>query len=477
MNSPPSAESRGLYQKRIPIHTRSVRGSFRSFKNAVLATAFLVFFGLPWLSWNRLEGPAQALAFDLVGRRFFVFDMVIYPQDVFALSLLLFIAAALLFFVTTLVGRAWCGYFCFQTLWSDLFVMIEHLFQGERPARLRLHQQTWNLEKLLKLGATHTLWLLVSWWTAVTFMLYFGYAPELLARYFAGTLDAAGYVTVGVLTFSTYVAAGLVREQVCTYICPYGRFQGVMVEPETLVVTYEYRRGEGSAGRAPSAAGQKTREERAAKGLGDCIDCGFCVQVCPAGIDIRDGLQYRCISCGLCIDACNNIMDTMGFQRGLIRYDNQFNADAGSPTPPKLYWKRLKTLGYGLALMLMSGLLVYVLASRSEFEESVQQVRQPLFVVLSTGEIRNRYQVRITNKTDREQSYVIRVQGLPEQAMDMGDLRSIVVRPGKSLVIPVSVRLKPEVAARINAFDVVIAPVGEPGKSAVRRVRFHTREE
>ncbi len=264
-------EQVALYQKRIPVFTRSVKGTFRRFKTAVLVLAYAVYFLLPWLPWSRLDAPAQAVLFDLPGRRFLIFGLTVYPQDVVWLALLLFIAAILLFFVTGLVGRAFCGYFCFQTLWTDFFIWIEHWVQGERPARVRLYRQPWNGEKLLKVGGTHALWLLASFWTGFTFVAYFAYAPQLAVDFFTGEAAAAAYITTGILTLSTYAAAGLMREQVCTYVCPYGRFQSVMYEAETLAVHYDARRGEGSQGRASARAGQRTLAERHDKGLGDCV--------------------------------------------------------------------------------------------------------------------------------------------------------------------------------------------------------------
>ncbi|MFN3750014.1 MAG: cytochrome c oxidase accessory protein CcoG [Thiobacillus sp.] len=462
----------GLYQKRIPIFTRSVKGKFRRFKTTVLVLAYAVYFLLPWLPWERLDAPAQALLFDLPGRRFLIFGLTVYPQDVIWLALLLFIAAILLFMVTGLVGRAFCGYFCFQTLWTDCFIWIEHAIQGERPARVRLYRQPWNREKLLKVGGTHAVWLLVSFWTAFTFAAYFTYAPQLVVDFFTGQAAAAAYITVGVLTLSTYVAAGLMREQICTYVCPYGRFQSVMYEPETLAVHYDARRGEGAHGRATARAGQRTLEERHAKGLGDCVDCGLCVQVCPAGIDIRDGLQYKCISCGLCIDACNTIMDSFNFPRGLIRYDSEANLAAATPGKPRLHWKRLKIIGYGAAIVLMSAFLVYSVATRGTFERAVTQVRQPLYVVLSNGDIRNRYQIRITNKDATEQTYVISARGIPDEALDLGNFREIRLKPGHTGVVQASVRLSPALAARTQTFELIITPAGRPGEARSENVRF-----
>jgi cytochrome c oxidase accessory protein FixG len=461
-----------LYQKRIPIFTRSVKGRFRRFKTSVLVLAYAIYFLLPWLPWQRLDAPAQAVLFDLPGRRFLIFGLTVYPQDVIWLALLLFIAAILLFFVTGLVGRAFCGYFCFQTLWTDFFIWIEHKLQGERPARVRLYRQPWNREKVLKVGGTHALWMLASLWTGLTFIFYFAYAPQLLLGFFTGQAAAAAYITVGILTLSTYVAAGLMREQICTYVCPYGRFQSVMYEPETLAVHYDARRGEAAHGRAAARATQRTLAERHEKGLGDCVDCGLCVQVCPVGIDIREGLQYKCISCGLCIDACNTIMDSFNFPRGLIRYDSEKNLASPTPAAPKLKWRRLKTIGYGVALVLMSGYLVYSVVTRGNFDRTVNQIRQPLYVMLSNGDIRNRYQIRITNKAAQAQTYEISARGIPAAALDLGNFREVTIKPGHSALVQASVRLPLAVAAQTQRFELVITPQGKPAETNVEYVRF-----
>ena len=463
-----------LLNRKIPIVTRSVKGKFRNFKTAVMVIAYAVYFLLPWLPWNRSSGASQAVLFDLESRRFFILNLVAYPQDIFWLAMVLFIAAALLFFTTGLIGRAWCGYFCFQTLWTDLFIMIEHLIQGERPARLKLMKQPWNAEKVLKVGGSHALMIIISFWTAVTFACYFAYAPEFVHNLFTGHAAEAGYITVVILTVTTYIAAGLAREQICTLACPYARFQGVMYEATTLAVAYDSKRGEGVAGRIAPVKGRRTREERQAAGHGDCIDCGFCVQVCPTGIDIREGLQYQCISCGLCIDACNNIMDSVGFPRGLIRYDSEQNIASPVPHKPRLDWKRSKVLGYAAALLVATMILFYSIGTRQGTDANVQQVRQPLFVTLSDGSVRNRYQINIVNKTEQEQRYELRVQGIPANALDIGHLQEIRVRAGKSLSINAKVSLASEMARGTKEFSFVIIPMGEEGDPIVVKAPFNS---
>jgi cytochrome c oxidase accessory protein FixG len=466
-----------LYQKRIPIFVRSVEGKFRNFKTGILVLAYTVFFSLPWVQWDRASSADQAIMFDLVSKRFFIFDLVVYPQDIFWLSMLLFIAAALLFFVTGLVGRAWCGYFCFQTLWTDMFMLIEHMIQGERPARMRLSKQPWNLEKVLKIGSSHFFMILVSFWTGFTFAAYFAYAPDLLHKFFTGEAVQAAYITVITLTITTYVAGGHAREQICNYICPYSRFQGVMYEQDTLAVSYDTRRGEGTAGRSLPKEGLRTREERQAKGHGDCIDCGFCVQVCPTGIDIRNGLQYQCISCGLCIDACNNIMDSVGFPRGLIRYDSERNLKSEHPEKPHLKWKSLKVLGYASALIIMIGALGYNIGTRSDAEVRVQQIRQPLFVKLSDGSVRNRYQVHIVNKTEADQTYQVVVSGIPASALDLGKVSTIRVRAGKDLLLNAKIDLPEDMAKKTREFEFVVTAESAPREPIVRKVGFISGQE
>ncbi|MHB8915896.1 MAG: cytochrome c oxidase accessory protein CcoG [Thiobacillus sp.] len=469
-------EQLGPYQKRIPIVTRSIKGRFRNFKTWVLVFAYATFFLLPWLPWSRADAPSQAVLFDIPARRFLIFGLTAYPQDIVWFALLLFLAALLLFFVTGLIGRAFCGYFCFQTLWTDFFIWIERLLQGERPARVRLYRQPWGTEKLLKVGGTHALWIVFSFWTALTFVLYFAYAPEMVARFFQAQASLSAYLTVGILTVTTYAAAGWMREQICTYICPYGRFQSVMYAPQTLAVHYDAKRGENVHGRASARAGLRTLDERHAKGHGDCVDCGLCVQVCPAGIDIREGLQYKCISCGLCVDACSSIMDSFQFPRGLIRYDAEANLAKAQPAPPKLHWKRLNIIGYAVAFIVMSGLLAYSIAMRASFDSSVSQIRQPLYVVMSNGDIRNRYQIRLTNKTAQPMRYQIDAVGVPAGALDFGNFHQVPLAAGQSALVQASVRLNAEQAAKTRGFQFHIRPLAATAKVQVEPVHFDKPE-
>lgn len=440
------------YQSRIPIYPRSVKGRFRTIKYAVLAVAYGVYFLLPWLRWARDNAPDQAVLFDLVGRRFYLFDLVVYPQDIFWLAGLLVIFALLLFFVTGVAGRVFCGYFCFQTLWTDVYILIERLVQGERNARIKLANAPWGANKAIKLGLTHFLWIAMAFVTGLTFTLYWGDAPQLIARFFTGQAPFAAYATTLFLTATTYVMAGLAREQVCTYMCPYARFQGVMFDSDTLIVAYDEQRGEREAGRHKPSKGYMEREARIDANVGDCIDCGYCVQVCPVGIDIRNGMQYQCISCALCIDACDTIMDSIGYPRGLIRYTSQKALEGKKSNP-----FNLKNLGYALVLMAAIGLLIWGITHRAMVELNVAQFRQPLSVTLSDGRIQNRYEIKINNKTSEPVRYRISIDGLPQAELDLGDNQVVTVHPEHSIKLMAKVNRHPQQAEQERrAFDFVI---------------------
>ena len=405
-----------LYKAREPIHPKSVHGRFRTFKTTVMLLAYAFFYLLPWVRWDRLVGPHQAVMFDIPTRRYYLFDLVIHPQDMFLLAGFLILAAWLLFFVTGLVGRAFCGYFCFQTLWTDLFMKVEALVQGDRNKRMRLEKQPWNGEKIFKKGLTLLIWTAIAFWTGFTFTAYWADAPQLFVDFFTGNAVSAAYITTGILTATTLVAAGFAREQVCIYMCPYARFQSVMFDKETLLVSYDYNRGEGEIGRKPLTKGLMTREERTEAGTGDCIDCKLCVQVCPTGIDIRNGLQLECISCGLCIDACNEIMTKRGWPQGLIRYASEQEIETGEkPSLPKF-----RTIGYGVAITLATALLFYGVFSRAPADFSVRQIRQPLYVTMSDGSIQNNYEVKINNKIQQPLELTLSTKGLKGAKMAIG---------------------------------------------------------
>lgn len=462
-----NAGETSLYEARTHIYPRSVSGRFRRLKWGVVVLAYGVYFLLPWLRWDRASGPDQAVLFDLAGRRFYLFDLIVHPQDIFWLAGLLMIAAYLLFFVTGLAGRVFCGYFCFQTLWTDVYILIERLVQGERPARIRLAKAPWGAGKALKLAGTHLLWLLVAFLTGLTFVLYWGNAPDLVRQFFTGQAPFAAYATVLFLTTTTYVMAGIAREQVCTYMCPYARFQSVMFDRDTLIVSYDRARGEGTAGRAKLGSGLKTPTQRSTQGVGDCIDCGYCVQVCPTGIDIRNGLQIQCISCALCIDACDTIMDSLEWPRGLVGYTSERREQTGGHA--RLL--RPKVIGYATVLLIAVGLLGWSIARQAPFDLTVAQVRQPLFVQLSDGRIQNRYEIKINNKTDAPLTLRFSAAGLPDGAeLDLGRFAEVELDPEQRLRLAAAVRLAPSrFDGQSHPFELIAAPVGGSGLAPVSR--------
>ena len=427
--------TQALDQPRMRIYPRSVKGRFRTIKWAVLGLAYGVYFLLPWLRWERNVGPDQAVLFDIVQRKFYLFGLVAHAQDLFWLAGFLVIAALLLFFVTGIAGRVFCGYFCFQTLWTDLYLLIERMVQGDRVARIRLDKSPLGVNKLLRKAATHLLWLLVAFATGLTFTLYWGNAPTLVVQWFTGSAPFPAYATTLFLTATTYVMAGLAREQVCTYMCPYARFQSVMFDADTRIVAYDVARGEGAAGRHKVTRSLKSRRQREQQGVGDCIDCGYCVQVCPTGIDIRNGLQVQCISCALCIDACDTIMGSLGWPRGLISYTSERQAQGDISR----IWKP-RTLAYGAVLVAAIGALVWSVSHQAPLEMSVVQVRQPLFVRLSDGRIQNSYELHLANKTDQPLQLAVMMRGLAGAELDIGQLASLQLAAQHSVRVMARVR-------------------------------------
>ena len=459
-----------IQEVHIPIHPRSVKGYFRTLKNIILVVAYLVYFLLPWVPWERATGPNQAVLWDLVGRKFYLFGLVIHPKEIFWLAGILMIAALLLFFVTGIAGRIFCGYFCFQTLWTDIFVGIERLVQGERPARIRLDKQPWNTEKIRKKSLTHILWLLFAFITGLTFTLYWGYAPELFKAFFTGSAAAPMYITTLIITATTYTMAGFAREQTCTHMCPYSRFQSAMFDRDTKLVAYDQKRGEGEQGRSKVTREFKTREERQAAGIGDCIDCGYCVQVCPTGIDIRNGLQVSCIHCALCIDACNNIMDKMEWPRGLIRYSSE-HEEAGK----KARILKPKNFGYGIALLLSLVVLIWSVEHKAELDTAITQIRQPLYVRLSDGSIQNSYEIKLTNYTQKEQFLTLGLDRLDNATLDVGKIQSIHLRPEQQLRLLVKVKQKTEQQTqKVSDFNFIVYPKDKNINEKRIKARFYT---
>lgn len=397
---------RSLYAVREKVYAKRAHGTFRNIKWIVMAVTLGIYYLMPWLRWDR--GPHlsdQAVLLDFPNRRFFFFFLEIWPQEFYFVTGLLILAALSLFLVTALAGRVWCGYTCPQTVWTDLMIAVERLWQGDRNARMRLDKAPWTFEKIWRKAGTHATWLLISVATGGAFVFYFREAPTLAMEFVSFQAPAIAWIFVGIFTATTYLLGGIAREQVCTYMCPWPRIQGAMFDHHSLLVSYRAWRGEP---RGPHKKGESW------EGRGDCIDCLQCVAVCPAGIDIRDGAQLECIQCALCIDACNAIMDKVGRPRGLIAYDTVDNLEAaakGGSSP--VQWIRSRTVLYAAAIAVVGLIMLVAVARRSELEVNVLRDRNPLFVQLSDGSIRNGYTVKILNKRHDTRSFHIGTEGLP----------------------------------------------------------------
>lgn len=404
--SPPTTEvDLQLFKKQETIYPKAVSGKFRSLKWLAMTICLTLYYFAPFIRWDRGgSAPDQAILIDMERGRAYWFWFEIWPQEVYILTGILIVAAIALFFVTSILGRVWCGFFCFQTVWTDLFMLVERRIQGDSFKRKKLREGPWTFEKIYKLGATHIAWLAISWFTAGSFVLYFNDAPTLVRSFFEFNVSPTVLGFIGGLTFSTYLLAGFAREQVCTYMCPYARFQSAMFDKETLIISYDPLRGE------PRGKHKKGADWT---GLGDCVDCTACVQVCPTGIDIRDGLQMECIACGLCIDACDDIMDKVGLPRGLIAYHTEKYMDNHQKgETEKFHLLRPRTLYYIIVLSVVTLLMIYALLTRPPLDLTVLHDRNPLFVTMSNGEIRNGYDIKILNKTHEDRQYKLSVSGL-----------------------------------------------------------------
>jgi len=420
------AEHRELYKKREPIFPKRMDGTFRRVKWAAMAVLLGIYYITPWLRWDRgPNAPDQAVLLDLPARRFYFFWIEIWPQEVIYLTGLLILGALGLFLATSLAGRLWCGYACPQTVWTDMFIAVERFFEGRRNVRMRLDKAPWTANKALRKTGKHITWLLIAMATGGAWVFYFADAPTLLKDLITFDAPFVAYSTVAILTGTTYLLGGFAREQVCIYMCPWPRIQGAMVDEESLAVTYRFDRGEP---RGPHKKGESW------DGRGDCVDCHQCVVVCPMGIDIRDGLQLECIQCALCIDACNDIMDKVDRPRGLIAYDTDANIERrqkGEKT--KFRFIRARTLVYAAAFVVVGAIMLYSLATRAPTEVNIIRDRNPLFVSLSNGDIRNGYEVKILNKGHDAGRFTIEMSGI-----EGADLKMIGLNEGELIDVPSS---------------------------------------
>jgi cytochrome c oxidase accessory protein FixG len=428
-----------LYQSTAKIYPREVQGWFMKWRWALVYLTQLVFYGMPWLNWN----GRQAVLFDLGARRFYMFDLVLYPQDFIFLTGLLIISAYGLFLFTAVAGRLWCGYACPQTVYTEIFLWIEARWEGDRNKRMKLDKGPWTLDKLWRKTGKHACWLVLSAWTGFTFVGYFTPIKVLANEVITLGMGPWEIFWTGFYGFATYGNAGFMREQVCKYLCPYARFQSAMFDRDTLIISYDEKRGEPRGSRSRKA-------DAKALGQGDCIDCTLCVQVCPTGIDIRNGLQYECIGCAACIDVCDSVMDKMGSPRGLIRYATENSLEKGWDN--KKMWHRVarpRVVIYSVILVAILVAFVASIALRSPFKVDVVRDRGALGRVVDDGYVENVYRVQIMNATESEQRFELFAENLPK--IQVQAIHDIVIGSAQARWVPVSVRIPPEVASTLGS--------------------------
>jgi cytochrome c oxidase accessory protein FixG len=423
-----------LYQKQRKIYARAVTGTFANWRWALVWATQILFYGLPWLTWN----DRQAVLLDLASRRFYIFGLVLYPQDFIYLTGLLVISAYSLFLFTAVAGRLWCGYACPQTVYTEIFMWVEHRLEGDRAQRMKLDQGPWTFERLWRKTAKQAAWIAIGLWTGFSFVGYFTPIRTLGAEALSFGFGPWEWFWVLFYGFATYGNAGYMREQVCKYMCPYARFQSAMFDHDTLIISYDTERGEPRGSRSKKADPKQL-------GLGSCIDCTLCVQVCPTGIDIRQGLQYECIGCAACIDVCDGIMDRMSYPRGLIRYATQ------NSLKEHLAWRdivrrvtRPRVLVYTAILLLICSAFVASLALRKPFRVDVLRDRASLARLADEGRIENVYRLQIMNATEKVQGYRVTVAGLPGIAVvSAPDLSA---QPAEARWVTLQVQVPPESA-------------------------------
>lgn len=421
------------YASRRHIYTRAFTGLYRNVRRVGGALLLFIYFATPWLTIN----GRQAVWWDLPSRKFYIFGATFWPQDFILLSGLLIVSAFGLFFMTVYAGRVWCGYSCPQSIWTWMFMACEQFTEGDRNQRIALDRAPMSLEKWTRKACKHGLWWVLALATALTFVGYFTPVRALVLDFFGARADAWAYVWVGLIMLATYGNAGWLREQVCIHMCPYARFQSVMFDKDTLVVSYDSQRGERRGPRRKDAL-------RGDAGLGDCVDCTMCVQVCPTGIDIRDGLQIECISCAACVDACDNVMDKMNYPRGLISYttEHRLTGQPGRTLRPRL-------LGYAAVLLTMIGMLAAAFAMRPLAALDVSKDRM-LYRENSAGRIENVYSLKLINKDQRDHTYLLAAGGLPD--LQWQGRREVAVAAGDmvNLVVQLSVANTPQGAQKIR---------------------------
>jgi cytochrome c oxidase accessory protein FixG len=453
--APVASEEVNLYEIRKKIYPRAVTGLFANWRWGLVFATQVIYYGLPWLRWN----GRQAVLLDIASRKFYIFGLVLWPQDVIYLTALLVICAYSLFLFTAVAGRLWCGYACPQTVYTEIFLWVERKIEGERAARMKLDRAPMSLEKLVIKGVKHTAWFVIALWTGYTFVGYFSPITDLGIRAITWSLGPWETFWILFYGFATWGNAGFMREQVCKYMCPYARFQSAMFDRDTLIIAYDAGRGE------PRGARSRKVDAQAA-GMGHCVDCNICVQVCPTGIDIRKGLQYECIGCAACIDGCDQVMDRMGYPKGLIRYASE-NAleqhlDAAA------MWRRMlrpRTLIYtGLLLAIIAGTAAS-LALRNPLKVDIIRDRGALAREASPGVIENVYQLQIMNTDEQPRQFTVTATGLPGLKVT-GLSQPVVVGAASALLVPIQLQVE------ADAVEEASARAGDARPSGSRKVEI-----
>ncbi|KLI65060.1 cytochrome c oxidase accessory protein CcoG [Aurantiacibacter marinus] len=475
----PDAED-ALFEKRTQVHPQRIDGNFRRLKWAVMIVTLAIYYITPWLRWDRGPyAPDQAVLVDLANRRFYMFGIEIWPHEFYFVAGLLIMAGIGLFLVTSAVGRAWCGYACPQTVWTDLFQHVDRFVDGDRNARMRLDRAPWGAGKIARRGSKWMIYLVISFWTGGAWIMYFADAPTLTVDFWSGTAAPVAYITVAILTLTTFVLGGFLREQVCIYMCPWPRIQSAMLDEKSLLVTYKDWRGE--------KRGSLKKAAKAPEEFGDCIDCNQCVAVCPTGIDIREGPQIGCITCALCIDACNRVMDEVGRPRGLIDYATLEDCEReAAGAAPKPVWKTLlrpRTLVYTGIWSAIGLAMLFALGTRTHTDLSVAADRNPPFMLMSDGSVRNAFTLKIRNMESRPRDFTLALDGLDDALMWTGTVPRD--QAARSLTVSVDADQTRAIRAYVAAapgtpaqgFAFLITSQGEQAETDRSDARFVTPEE
>ena len=477
MNSPEGTLK--LYEKHKTVHNKRIDGPFRRFKWFVMFVTLGIYYVTPWVRWDRGPyAPDQAVLVDLANRRFYMFNIEIWPHEFYFVAGLLIMAGIGLFLVTSAVGRAWCGYACPQTVWTDVFQHVDRFVDGDRNARMRLDAAPWGPAKITRRAFKWTIYLVIAFWTGGAWIMYFADAPTLTRDFWSGVADPAAYITVAILTLTTFVLGGFMREQVCIYMCPWPRIQTAMMDEKSLLVTYKYWRGE--------PRGSVKKAERLPKAFGDCIDCQQCVAVCPTGIDIREGPQIGCITCALCIDACDKVMKEVGRPRGLIDYATLEDCEkekAGEQ--PRPAWKALlrpRTIAYFMIWGSIGIGLLFMLGQRGRIDISVAPDRNPPFMLMSDGSVRNAYTLKLRNMVGQPRKMQLTLQGLPGAVMWTGAIAK--EQAARTQIITVPADTTQTVRAYVTApaetkqqrFSFAVRTLDPRAETAASETRFTTAE-